>query len=878
MNQEPDINRTEAIDRIIRNIPKLIAEDHNTLVLKPISLQEVEAVAHHLKAGKAPGPDRFTSNFFHHFWDLVKWEVWQVAEESRTLRWMYPSLNATFIALIPKEEESNTPDKYRPIALCNIIYKIVSKVIASRLKPLLPLIISPEQSGYVEGRQITDGIILTHEIIHSLKHLKKPGMLLKIDLSKAFDSISWEYMHKILQAFGFAPSWIRWISSLISSSFFSILINGIPSPTFRPSRGIHQGDPISPFLFVILAEGLGRSIKEALLLHQLKGLAFHQTPTFSHQQFVDDNMVFGHPSVQEARSLKSILTDFSEASGALINKVKSQIFFFNTPPTTQKAIARILGFSIATLPSKYLGSPLFAMALKHSSWNSLLEKLEARLSLWTHRALNMASWLVLIKVVLQSMPLYLFSILAAPKWVLKAIKQLQRNFLWGRMGPNRKWALVKWEKACLPRKAGGIGLRDPKHSNMVMGAKIWWKWLSNPSTPWASLWTAKYASNTPMEERIRMSEIIKGSVIWNSAIQHRDIIQKHSFWEVKDGNTTRFWEDSWQQLPNLRNTIPEIADQHINPHDKVSQFWNSNNVQEHRMWKEAKQIIPHSPEQAQISLSFELQKRKILTSAGTDTLRWGYEERGTFTTKEAYKIIIKEKVIKDNIWEKIWNPSIWPKVSTFLWLLSHNRILTWDNLRKRNFSGPSRCPNCNQAEESALHLMLTCPLGRKLWEKATFRCQKDGRMMGDIKGTLRTWSQAPYQSKLLNKLWKLIPGLLMWNIWKERNRRIFKDQAQSIEQIWIGLHHNIEETMSIKGWSKEDFPTLPQEQAIWENWQIQLKHPGFPNDNPQGIQILLQVGLRLQLTYFNSTSMVRRKEILGKRGLEGASETIREIP
>lgn len=91
-------------------------------------------------------------------------------EESHTLRWMYPSLNATFIALIPKVEESNTPEKYRPIALCNIIYKIVSKVIACRLKPLLPLILSPEQFGYIEGRQITDGIILTHEIIHSLKH------------------------------------------------------------------------------------------------------------------------------------------------------------------------------------------------------------------------------------------------------------------------------------------------------------------------------------------------------------------------------------------------------------------------------------------------------------------------------------------------------------------------------------------------------------------------------------------------------------------------------------------------------------------------------------------------------------------------------------
>eukprot|EP00253_Pinus_taeda_P035588 PITA_35588 len=428
MNQEPNINRNEAIEKITSHIPRLINEDHNTLLLKPISLQEVEEAVNLLKARKAPGPDGFTANFFQHFWETIKWEVWQVAEESRVLRWMYQGMNATFIALIPKAEYSPSPDKYRPITLCNIIYKIVSKVIALRLKPLLSLIISLEQSGYVEGRQITDGIILTHEVIHSLKHKKKPGMLLKIDVSKAFDSISWEYMQSILHAFGFAPAWVRWVSSLISSAFFSILINGIPSSTFRPTRGIRQGDPLSPLLFVIMAEGLGRSIKSALLSSKIKG--------------------------------------------ALMNRVKSQLFFFNTPPVTQRAIARILGFTIATFPSKYLGAPLIASALKHAAWTDLLDKLQARLFLWTHRALNMASRVILIKVVLQSIPLYLFSFMAAPKWVLKAIKQLQRNFLWGSSGPNRKWALIKWEKATLPKIVGGIGLREPKHSNIIMGAKM----------------------------------------------------------------------------------------------------------------------------------------------------------------------------------------------------------------------------------------------------------------------------------------------------------------------------------------------------------------------------------------------------------------------
>jgi len=141
-------------------------------------------------------------------------------------------------------------------------------------------------------------------------------------------------------------------------------------------------------------------------------------------------MHFGHPSVQEACQFKSLLSDFSDASGAKINKAKSQIFFFHTPVVTQASIARVLGFTIAALPSKYLGALMIDSALKHSSWRMLLEKLEAHLFSWTHRALNMASHLVLIKAVLQSMLLYLFSILAAPKWVLKEIKHIQRSFLW----------------------------------------------------------------------------------------------------------------------------------------------------------------------------------------------------------------------------------------------------------------------------------------------------------------------------------------------------------------------------------------------------------------------------------------------------------------
>lgn len=132
----------------------------------------------------------------------------------------------------------------------------------------------------------------------------------------------------MLTTFGFSPMWVQWILILISTTFFSIFIYGIPSQLFSPSRGIRQGDPISPFLFVLMVEGLGHHIKHALLSQHLKGLSIQNSPAITHQQFVDENMLFGYPFVKEA----SLSNDFSDASGTSINTAKSQIFFFHTPP------------------------------------------------------------------------------------------------------------------------------------------------------------------------------------------------------------------------------------------------------------------------------------------------------------------------------------------------------------------------------------------------------------------------------------------------------------------------------------------------------------------------------------------------------------------
>jgi hypothetical protein len=472
--------------------------------MRHITQEEVDQAAKAMPPGKAPGPDGFTTDFFHHCWDIVRKEVWEVVEESRMSGQVLSALNATFLTLIPKEERVTNPKQFRPIALCNVIYKIITKVIANRLKPIFPYVISKEQAGYVEGRQIMDSVILAHEVIHSLKSTKTPGMLIKLDLSKAFDKASWQYLRATLNSFGFDQNWVNWILNLTSSAFFSILVNGVPSWPFSPSRGIRQGDPLSPFLFVLMAEGLGRYIKSAVLEGSLKGLPLHNIkPAPSHSQFVDDTLLMNSPTAREANKLNSILSDFTEASGMTLNLDKSKLFFFNTLAAVQLHISKLLGIPKSSLPSNYLGIPLTGAPAKSISWDNLLLSISNRLNNWTFRTLNIAARLVLLKSVLQTLPTYLFTALAAPKQIIKAVRNLQRNFLWQGLQPNKKWALVGWDKVCAPKSMGGLGLQDPGKLNQIMGAKMWWRWLKTPDALWTQIWKKKYAPSMQADQLIR---------------------------------------------------------------------------------------------------------------------------------------------------------------------------------------------------------------------------------------------------------------------------------------------------------------------------------------------------------------------------------------
>lgn len=177
---------------------------------------------------------------------------------------------------------------YRPISLSNVAYKSISKILAERLKPRLHRILSENQTAFTPGRLITDNVLIAHELMHSLntKNLKTKFMALKLDITKAFDKVEWEFLIHVMRKMGFSEVWCNWIHKCISSVSYSVLINGEPTNTITPQRGIRQGDPISPYLYLICTEALSYLIKQAINKQQLHGnRASRRGPAISHLFF-----------------------------------------------------------------------------------------------------------------------------------------------------------------------------------------------------------------------------------------------------------------------------------------------------------------------------------------------------------------------------------------------------------------------------------------------------------------------------------------------------------------------------------------------------------------------------------------------------------------
>ncbi|XP_071939205.1 uncharacterized protein [Coffea arabica] len=275
---------------------------------------------------------------------------------------------------------------------------VLSRILANRVATLLPKIVSPQQTGFIKGRNIRENFLLAQEIITGIgKKTRGGNVALKLDMSKAYDRVDWMFLVTVLHKFGFGERFIDMMWRLVSNVWFSVLINGLPHGFFKSSRGLQQGDPLSPSLFVIGTE------------------------------------------------ITSVLDTYQRASGQLVNAQKyGYLMHPSTSPTRRRVVERLTGFCRHTFPVRYLGYPLYFGRSKIIHYGEMCQAIMGRVLSWKSKFLSSGEKIVLIKHVLSTIPLHLLSAAVMPEPVVHIIERACSNFLWGSRGgdPKRHW--IRW--------------------------------------------------------------------------------------------------------------------------------------------------------------------------------------------------------------------------------------------------------------------------------------------------------------------------------------------------------------------------------------------------------------------------------------------------
>ncbi|XP_058758128.1 uncharacterized protein LOC131631355 [Vicia villosa] len=431
---------------VLKFIQPTISNDDNNMLLAPIRREELFEAVNNMHPDKSPGPDGLNPTFYQNFWHVCGEDIFAAVRVWFERGSLPATNNDTNICLIPKCSNPSSMKDLRPIALCNVIYKIISKLLANRMKKCLAKTVSEEQSAFVEGRSILDNAMIAIEIIHSLKRKTKGNkahLALKIDMSNAYDRVDWGFLRCMLSRMGFADKWIQWVMMCVTTVNYSILVNTEIVGPIQPGRGLRQGDPLSPYLFILISEGLSALIKGAVAKGDIHGVQICRgAPSVSHLLFADDCFLFCRASISEVTNIMEILKTYEAASGQEVNLNKSEVFFSrNLSIPAQEDIARIMGVRHVLGTGTYLGLPSMIGRSKKATFEFIKDRIWKRINSWKGRSLSKAGKEVMIKSVLQSIPSYIMSIFIIPDGVINDIERMLNTFWWGG-GSNNKG--IRW--------------------------------------------------------------------------------------------------------------------------------------------------------------------------------------------------------------------------------------------------------------------------------------------------------------------------------------------------------------------------------------------------------------------------------------------------
>ncbi|KAL0439808.1 UNVERIFIED_CONTAM: LINE-1 retrotransposable element O protein [Sesamum latifolium] len=703
----------------------IITDEEARTLTAPVTRAEIKQAFFDIDEDKAPGPDGYSAGFYKAAWPVIGDEIMTAVEEFFANGRLLKQVNATLLALIPKVQSPTTVADFRPISCCNVLYKAITKILILRLRPLLSRLVSPTQNAFIPGRLISDNILLAQELFAGYNQQRTPPRCaMKVDLRKAYDTVEWDFLIATLQLFGFPNSFIKWIEECVTTSSFSVCLNGSVHGFFGGARGLRQGDPMSPYLFVLVMEVLSMILQQ--LIEQDEEFTFHwkcRDIGLFQLSFADDLLLFSSADESSVGLFQRGLQIFAGLSGLCANPAKSQLIISKSAHHHRDRLLHLLGFQEGTLPVRYLGLPLISSRLTYSDCQPLLHKIEKRISTWVGVSLTFAARVQLIKSVLMAFNVYWGSAFILPKGVVRRIESLLRTFLW-KGNTDSGYAKVAWKDVCLPMEEGGQGISDIQTLNYGLMCRRLWDVVVERSD---SIW-----------------------VTWVRHYRLRD----RSIWTVN----IRAGSWAWRKLIRLRILTGTAANAPL--HTVILDGdWN---------WPTITDIH-----------CLEIVQTLPTIHNGEDCIRWR-ATGSVMMSRDAYAIL-RAPGPKVAWYSLLLGPFKIPRNNFVLWLAILQRLSTLD--RPWLHHGDGTCILCsNRCPETHSHLFFRCQFARQCLTTVRRFVSFPWLSRGwefDILWAARKWRG----KHVINAAYRALLSSLVYHIWQERNRRRFQQTERTASTL-----------------------------------------------------------------------------------------------
>ncbi|XP_019095662.1 PREDICTED: uncharacterized protein LOC104763574 [Camelina sativa] len=755
-----------------------VSTEMNEMLSAEVSLEEVKEAVFEINPNKCPGPDGLTGFFFQQFWERVGEDITEMVRSFMRTGRLEEEINRTNICLIPKKMKASKLQDFRPISLCNVVYKIVSKLLASRLKRILPNIISETQAAFVKGRLISDNILIAHEMLHALSSRNKCAenfIAIKTDISKAYDRVEWSFLGNAMTYLGFSGSWIRLVMECVKTVEYQVLINGVPYRDIQPTRGLRQGDPLSPYLFVICTEMLVRMLNKAEEEGKITGLKIASgAPSISHLLFADDSLFYCRKEEEEINQMVRIIEEYSLASGQRVNYQKSSIYFGKLiPEETRGEIKHKLGISKEGGEGIYLGLPEAFKGSKVTILSYLKERLNQRVNGWQTMFLSQGGKEVLLKAVVMALPTYTMTCFKLP-----------RN------------ALASMGRADQAKSRGGIEFRDIEAFNDALLGKQLWRIITQKESLVARVFKSRYfRKSDPLTAPLGY----RPSYAWRSLQAAQELLRQGARAVVGNGKEINIWQHQWLQSKPARG-LSRVKQIPPGFQSSVAQLVTVKDLlgPDGREWN-----------RDLLSLAFENEDKQCIEEIRPggfqtkDGYTWDYTKSGLYSVKSGYWVVLKvirqrgraqvvDQPSLDALYQQIWKLEAPPKIHHFVWKCLSNCLSVNGNLAYPHISKEALCIRCPNCTETVNHLFFQCPYARVVWAVSSVPAPQGGEWSDSLYANM-DWFLNYQKEQRSQTPQPTVSQWVLWRLWKSRNELCFNGKDIGVERLIKLVEEDAEE-------------------------------------------------------------------------------------